>query len=309
MTEYLLGLLSDEECEQIEQSFLEDDAQFEQLTALEDDLIDSYVRGRLAVRLRKAFEQKLRSDPAWKTRVVFAQALARRIVLPQEQAQSTRRPSSFWEFLITAFRNQRPVFQLAAMACSVLILVAVSGVVWQVEVQRRTLLGLQSQRDNLQNSVQSLEAQIAELRGRDADLSAELERERVRRQELESRQQTPVNPLGLVASFVLRSGTVRGTSETTRFVIPRAARTVRLQLDLDTVGEYRSYRAELRTTRGDVVWSGDRLRARNVEAGEVLMIELPAQFINSGEYELALSGLNQSGRFEEAAFYYFSVPE
>jgi hypothetical protein len=56
----LLEDVSDEEQMSLEQHYFVDDSAFEQLSALEDELIDSYVRGELAGPERKQFESHLR---------------------------------------------------------------------------------------------------------------------------------------------------------------------------------------------------------------------------------------------------------
>ena len=45
MVRYLLGDLSDQERERLEQIYFADDDAFAQLSALEDELVDDYVRG------------------------------------------------------------------------------------------------------------------------------------------------------------------------------------------------------------------------------------------------------------------------
>ena len=56
MKRYLLGDVSDEEQIRLEECYFVDDDVFEQLSALEDELIDDYVRGELAEPQRNQFE-------------------------------------------------------------------------------------------------------------------------------------------------------------------------------------------------------------------------------------------------------------
>jgi hypothetical protein len=53
---YLLGEVSDDERSEIEQGYFADDAFFDQLLDVQNDLVDSYVRGTLPPADRKRFE-------------------------------------------------------------------------------------------------------------------------------------------------------------------------------------------------------------------------------------------------------------
>ena len=59
MQQYLLGRLPEEEEAELERRYLADDALFEELLAIEDDLRDAYVRGELSMPDHDAFQQRL----------------------------------------------------------------------------------------------------------------------------------------------------------------------------------------------------------------------------------------------------------
>ncbi|MCP3978005.1 MAG: hypothetical protein GY716_01565, partial [bacterium] len=50
LVRYLLGELPDDDAGDLEQAVLTDGGLFEQLRAIEDDLVDAYVRGELSTR-------------------------------------------------------------------------------------------------------------------------------------------------------------------------------------------------------------------------------------------------------------------
>jgi hypothetical protein len=58
LTRYLLGELSQSECDRLEQDCLADDRLFEQLEAIEAELTDDYVRGTLRGQKRRQFEKR-----------------------------------------------------------------------------------------------------------------------------------------------------------------------------------------------------------------------------------------------------------
>jgi len=75
LTRYLLGGLSAEEREQLQQDYLADPELFERLEAAEHDLVDAYVRGALSDADRAQFEIRLRRTPAQQDRVKVARML------------------------------------------------------------------------------------------------------------------------------------------------------------------------------------------------------------------------------------------
>jgi hypothetical protein len=297
MTQYLLGLLPEEERTRVEQSFFQSDSCFEQLTALEDDLIDDYVRGNLAGPLRSAFEEKLQSDPRWKKRVVFAQALAQRAKKTERIAPNAaehRGHRGFWQPWIDAFRSWPLAVRAGIAAASVLLTISVPWLAWdawQGRQQPEQLEARQPAQPEIQASGTPPPAPLPE---RPAPP-----------------QTAPPNKGGgaasLVASFVLTPGVTRGVDDVTRVQIPAGADSVRLQLDLDSVGEYPGFRAELRTRAGRLVWSGASLKALTIGSGKAVIIDLQPTALESGEHEMALFGQIAVGKYEEAGFYYFNV--
>jgi hypothetical protein len=138
-------------------------------------------------------------------------------------------------------------------------------------------------------------------------LSSELDQERAARQALESKRPNNGNPLGLLASFVLHAGLVRGADDTARLKIPSATATVRLRLEVNPAEDYSAYKAELRTAAGSMIWTGEMLRAQNSAGTKAVNLDVPALRLRAGSYEIALLGRTDSGQLEDVAFYYFTV--
>jgi len=147
---------------------------------------------------------------------------------------------------------------------------------------------------------QELEARVRDLQALNGQLSGELERQRIDSQSKSSRAASFV-------AFVLTPGMVRGTDEPARIVVPRDIDQIRLQLDLENVGEYLSYRGELRTAGGQLLWSQDGLPSRSTAWGKAIVLTIPSVVLGPGEHELTLRGLVSRGKFEDSGYYYFSV--
>jgi hypothetical protein len=106
---------------------------------------------------------------------------------------------------------------------------------------------------------------------------------------------------------VLTPGRTRSAREPAKIAPPPNADTLRLQLNLDFDAVYSSFKAELRTSVGDLLWSQDRLQARKTADGASVSLTIPAALIGDGEYELLLQGRLGGSTLEDAASYFFSV--
>ena len=106
ITAYLLGELSDAEQEEMEVRYFTDDALFEQLLAIEDDLIDRYARGQITASERQRFERHFMKSPARRKRVRFASALLRHI--GALAADVRRQRLSWWRELMMLLRAKGP---------------------------------------------------------------------------------------------------------------------------------------------------------------------------------------------------------
>lgn len=105
ITAYLLGELSEQEQEQLEARYFADDALFEQLLAIEDELINSYARGAITEAERARFEQHFMKSPSRRKRVQLTEALMRQV---GTLAQDVRRQRmSWWRELKMLLRRDR----------------------------------------------------------------------------------------------------------------------------------------------------------------------------------------------------------
>ena len=114
-------------------------------------------------------------------------------------------------------------------------------------------------------------------------------------------------PRPVLATFVLMPGRTRSAREPAQIAPPRNADTLRLQLNLDFDPAYASFKAELRTSAGDLLWSQDRLPARKTADDSSVSLTIPAALVTDGEYELLLQGHLRGDALEDAASYYFTV--
>jgi hypothetical protein len=315
---YLLGELSEQERDQVEERLMSDDDLYQQLLLAEDDLIDEYISDALSPQERAKFGQRIRQVPelAQDARSVMA---LRKYALETAQPVVEKDTPSPHRVSLLAWVRQFFMQPAIGVSFAVALLAAVALTIWlatQNSQLRKQVAQLQSPQTPTRPPQTDLAAQLALERQRNEQLSAEL----LRRQELlaeasrkpqPTREQPQPSPTRTpaarsgVASFValtLTPGAVREAGKLEKIVVTPTTGELRIQLDL-RAGGYRSYRAVVRTVEGRVVARQD-LRAVK---GKFLPLHLPAKLFSPDDYEILLSGINPSGELEEIDNYYFRV--
>jgi hypothetical protein len=312
---YLLGELSEEQQIAIEDRAFADKDYLASITAVENDLIDEYVRNELSGAERQRFEKQFLTSAERRKRVEFARALAG--VVQEEAAPkkaAVREPqSASWLAAIYAFINGlTPAARIAFVASVPLLLIGAGYLGIQTLRLRRELTELRAESQSQRNAQQ----QALELeRRRNEELNAQLNQEKQQREQTDeslrelSEPGDAVNPppRSVIASLTLLPGLSRGGDNTPSLVLPEEARLVRLQIGIDPEEQYNKFSVELRTVTGSRVWSRQNLNARNRRGTRAILLTLPATALKAGEYELRLQGVNDSGAAEDVGFYYFTV--
>ena len=314
IAQYLLGELSEEQQIEIEDRAFADQKYRASIMAVENDLIDEYVRNELSGAERQRFEKKFLASAERRKRVEFARALAgvvsehtvsKKIVARESQ-------STTWRDAIYAFINGLSPAAKIAFVSLVPVLVIGGGYLFVETLRLRSeLTELRVQSQSQQNSQQ----QALELeRRRNEELNAQLNQEKRQREQTdeslrELSEGDSVNPAPrpVIASLTLLPGLSRGGGNNPSLVLPEDARLVRLQIGIDPEESYKNFAVELRTSAGRQVWTRENLNARNRRGARAVGLTLPAAALKSGEYELRLRGVSESGEAEDVGFYYFDV--
>lgn len=267
--DYLLGKLPLDEQIRVEQQFFEDDDRFDQLVALEDELMYDYLQGGLSRPDRRRFEERFLISPHDRRRADFAGALltavgADRRTVTAGPTLPTMATAGWW---------------LAGAA----VVVLAAGTWMATE-----LIRLRDERRQL-----------------DARAAAEQTASRAGNERAPA-EPAPARPLSVVA-LALTAGLVRGVEEPKQAVISPDTDVLQLELELKRDVGYRTYRATLQNADGRDVWSQAALTAESRGGRQVVVARVPATSIVPGAYELILSGVTTAGATEEAAAYQFSV--
>src|SRR6185369_11760694 len=158
ITQYLLGELREEQQVEIEDRAFSDQEFLGSITAVENDLIDEYVRGELSAADRRRFESRFLASESRRKRVEFAKALAQLLPETRVTERETRKVSvtrSSWRDALAAFINGlNPAGRIALTTAILLILVGGAWLITQTLTLRSQLTQLQAQQAAEQNANQ-----------------------------------------------------------------------------------------------------------------------------------------------------------
>lgn len=287
---YLLGQLPAAEQEALEAAFFTASARLEEVWAVENQLVDDYVRGKLGRTEQAQFEQYYLDSQPHRERVALARKLLK--VVDEAAAQTTAHKPAFWASLWAFLRGPQLAWGIALAA---LVLLSAGG--------------LQLLRERAQLRSQLAAAQTAQQQ-RERDWAEQLAAARAQPEQRPTVSATPSPTIPsagpppakppTVFSFVLSASLLRGGSAPQALNIPRDASQIELRMRLET-SDYTVYQASLRTVEGAAVWNRSQLKSR---AGQ-LAVAVPAHKLRAGDYILTLAGISASGAVEEVNRYFF----
>jgi hypothetical protein len=267
LTRYLLGSLGDEETERLDELSIADDEFASRLQAVEDDLVDAYVRGELSGEILEQFRSFYLSSGRRRAKVQFAEALFRATDLRQA---ATRRERS---------RTWLSEWALAA-AC---LLLAAGG-----------LLLYQNLR--LRDEVKQAQAAIAALRQhvQTAVPPPPLEK-------------SPPQPprVQTVAMFLAPQPRAASPLPTLKLPPETDQALLHLGLESDEFAGYRAGLRNPATNQ--IVWRSDLLHSSTRQNRRVVSVSIPGAVFEPGNYTLELSGIIGGHRNEFVSSYTFRI--
>jgi len=299
LVRYLLGQSSETEQTQIERDYFDDDEFYERLGAVEDELIDAYARGGLRAEEREQFEKHFLRDAERRERVEFARewrTFVSGLSAAERPVEERARQAKRLEF--PPFGRRAALIPLAA---AVLLLIGAWLAAQTVRLGRQ-LEQARAERDARERTQQRLQQQVDSERRRNEQLLAELESERGKRED----RSAPGSALPVIVSFILSPGLPRDAGDARRLAIPPEAAQVRLWITFKA-GAYQSYRAELQTVEGRVIWSQRGLTAQPRGEEKMAQMTIPARRLKDDDYILILKGAAPTGELSDVSEYSFRV--
>jgi hypothetical protein len=310
MARYLLGDLPETEQAVIEQEFFADPEKFEEIWEAENDLVDSYVRGRLSPGERELFERNYLKSPKHRERVLTAGKLLE--AADRSVSESSLAPQIIesvpyrrgWLSRMTEALNSPRILGTGLAAAAMLLLFGGGGWLLLERVRlnhevRRTAAQLSEQ----QQRERAIADQLAAEREQSGQLKSELDRLRETIGQRSSQQPGQARRPSILSFFLspkLAPRSEGGTHQ--QITISRETDLVRLQIKVEE-GDSRRFRAAIRSVEGTQVLNQRSLDPRSGE----ITIDVPAHKLPLGDYFLTLTAAAPTGETEEINRYFFRV--
>jgi len=294
LVQYLIGGLTDDEAEPIDELIVAD-AEFEiRLRAVEDDLVDAYVNGELAGDTRDRFTAHYLASPAGRARVEIAEAL-RGYRRDDDRDDRAATPAA-----------RRSVLAWWPLAAAAVLLLAVGLLAIDNVRLRREATTMRERQAAREQREQQLEDAIHRQQSAMANASQELARARDALAAGQARTPEPPSTGARVLAFVLLPAN-RGAGETPTIAIPANAGAVLLRLQLDG-DDHARYTVVLKAAVTDrIVWRSGVLRAVSAGDRKMLPASVPASVLRPGAYVADVAGLPAQGPSESVDPYPFRV--
>ncbi len=311
---FLLGDLSDKEQVEIEDRAFSDRQFLGQVLAVEQDLIDEYVRGEIPADRLQRFQSHFLASPERRKKVTFAKALA--TVLSDSaaseklQRQDALAAPSFREVLSSFLRQLNPAGALSLAAASLALVFVSAWLVIDYIRVRSELAQLSSTQEAQTTQQRKLEEQIVTEQAHSQDLAEQLGRARQEELNRESQPEPQPSPLSTsptVVALALLPGISRASDTQPQLRLPAGTRTVRLNVGIDPRDNYPRFRVELKNEQGKQILSQNNVASRTTRSGRTITLNAAGRLFSPGRYELALTGVTADGTAEEVGFYYFEV--
>ncbi|MEN3330927.1 MAG: hypothetical protein V7641_292 [Blastocatellia bacterium] len=275
---YLLGGLQGEERRQIEERYFDDDAFFQEMLILEEELIDSYVNGELSGEQVERFEKHYLTTPERRSQVEFAKSLAASLssvkinrALKEPHSQVSSDPST----LITASSRQRHPLTWGFIAG---LVVVVGGALLLLIGNLR----LYTHANRLEQERAALSHQREETDRLNDQMNHSLKRLEQETNRIESISVTSANasitirPLFPMLTRSEQAGTVLHISPQTTLLI--------LQAPVESLA-IKSYQVVV-TKDGAEVLRLNQLKSRSTKGGNIVEIPLTASMFDGRSYSL-----------------------
>ncbi|HZF38062.1 MAG TPA: hypothetical protein VE715_04520 [Blastocatellia bacterium] len=303
---YLLGELAEADQAALEQELLIDRGKFDRVWAVENELVDSYVRGEMSRADRERFEGHYLASPLHRERVAIAESFLPNIdqVVGETVEVREKEPVVPWRRRFP-LHSPLPVFGVAlvtailltfSMVWSYIERVRLTGQIANVQKEAQTERAFSKQREReLASRNQEYEKEIADVSQRNERLKAELE-------QLRRRQAAPPT----VLSFLLAPAPVRGEKAMPQSTISLLTGKARLLMELGA-NDYANYQIILQTVEGREIF---RRRTNKVRFGKdrvFATLPVKAGELTKGDYILILFGQTSDGKTEEIDRYFFRV--
>lgn len=308
---YLLGLLTEEEAERVDELSIVDDDIAWRLRAAENDLVDAYVRGTLNDTERARFERVYLVTPKRRDKVRFAKSLLSSIEpetsRPPSVAPVVAAPAKVLSWPQRLFAQPATGWALAAAATLFLVL---SGALLMQTSRLRTDLGtLETERAASDRKVQDLQQQVDSQRAAATESGRELERLRTQLSEASQRGNAESRGASLLAGAValLLTPQTRSSGVMPSVAVRPGADGVSFALLLES-NDFPRYQVALKDpATSAILWRSEKVAAGTLNHAPAVSVIVPARLLKAQHYALELSGVRAAGAADVVASYVVRV--
>jgi hypothetical protein len=327
---YLLGQMSEEDAVQFEDQYFVDNDVFEEMTGLEDEMLDSFVRGELPGKDADKFQEEYLTSPARQAKAGFAGMLARHLSDSAKTSSVPPQPSRKGISIFPQIFFNRRYFAVMAAALLLIAWLLVANLRLRHELQQ-----LRTQQVEFQRREQDLRKQVVAPAGRSEDRSKDLQAHQNRlgpgspaKNPEESNIVSLILSPGMARSAdspkILRTSSKTLTAQlqlllepenlaaiavpapapstTAQHAVPAPVPSTTVQYD-----DYSAYSVSVETAAGTVVWQKDGLKTQAVSGAKAITIRLPLRILRNGNYRVKLTAARAAGGAEDVGDYRFLV--
>ena len=269
LRKYLLQELAEAEQEEIELRLLTDSEFSRHLAMAQDELLDDFATARLSEHEEERFREHYLVTPERKQRLNFATALDRYVM-----AKTSGKAGVFEKLQTLVFA--KPFKTAFALVGLLLLFGAGLFTVWRIQSRQQRDLLQEFARVNRPDETDSIPYSVLK------------------------------QDSGNTVVLTLRENIVRENGDSRSVEITAGVTLVRLLLEVGA-GSYSTFNARLQTDQGKELASVENLKARDAEGAPFVVINVPSEFLTSGDYQLTLIGISSDGRATDLGPYPFHV--
>jgi len=296
---YLLGSLTQEESERLDELSIADDEFAWRLNAVENDMVDSFLADELSVEILERFRFVFLASPRGREKILFARTLRElseksgsraATVSPKPARSLTTRSNGFWFGLS---RWSLP-WSLGTVAVAMCILATYLF----VENNRPRKSGAESREQQaiLGQRTHELEKQLTDERSVNTAIQEELECLR--------RSLATAAPKAIAVPLLPAT---RGINQIKTVVVHSSADQLALRLQPEA-DEFPAYRVTLKDPgTNQSIWNGTNLKTRSDSSNITISISISASMLRQQNYTLEVSGVPARGGSEFLSNYPFRV--
>lgn len=289
---YVLGLLTEEETERLDEASIADDELAARLRMVEDDLVDGYVRGTLDRETRDRFDAYYLASPRRRNYVKFATNFVRAVDRAAARPDAANGTSS-------AIVRSKFVWMLAAAAA--LFAAVVGPLAFETIRLRRQLIVAQRQNTALDGRARDLAQQVNDQRAAtDAAVKQvkQLAEARAGAARAQSTAQVAAPDNAVLqppaVALVLLPQT-RAVAPIPTLTVPPHADRVPVELRLES-NDFPEYRIGLKDpATNQIVWRSGWIRAKSSGDQPSIAVAVPARVLKTQHYSLDLTGRGAAG--------------